>query len=389
MRRRTLMLLSVVVPILGVLRTGNGALAQTTGAKLTNEQLDQMLAPIALYPDALLSQVLMAAGYPLEVVEASRWSQANPNLKGDAAVAAVKDKTWDTSVKSLVAFPDVLKNLNDHLDWTQKLGDAMISQQAEVADSIQRLRAKAAAQNNLKTTPQQKVTTQGSGETVQYVIEPANPQVIYVPAYNPAWVYGPWPYPAYPPTYYPMAGALMTGFAWGLGFAAGAAMFSSWNWNHGNSYVNVNVNQAQNIDNHFNRNTINANGQWQHNPAHRGGVPYRDPAARARYNQAARPDAAQREQFRGRLENSPTDRQYGGNRTPGEANLGQQHQQQFNRGNERPSALSGSDRGETVNREGDRGWQNMNRAESHPNYQQQRWGGGGERFGGGFHGGRR
>lgn len=382
MRRRALMQLSIVVPALGVLETTSAALAQTSGAKFTNEQLDQMLAPIALYPDALLSQVLMAAGYPLEVVEASRWSQANPTLKGDAAVAAVKNMTWDTSVKSLVAFPDVLTNLNDHLDWTQKLGDAMISQQAAVADSIQRLRAKAAAQNNLKTTTQQKVTTQGSGETVQYIIEPANPQVIYVPAYNPTWAYGPWPYPAYPPTYYPMAGAMMTGFAWGLGFAAGAAMFSSWNWNHGNSYVNVNVNQAQNIDNHFNRNNYVNNNHWQHDPVHRGGVPYRDPAARDRYQQNHGLNAQQRQEFRGRLDNTANDRQY---RAP---NAGQ-HQQPVNRGNERPSAWSGSERGETANREGDRGWQNMNRAESHPNYQQNRWSGGGERFGGGFHGGRR
>lgn len=376
MRRRALMLMSIAAPVLGIANHGH---AQDGSKPFTPEQLDQMLAPIALYPDSLLSQVLMAAGYPLEIVEAARWSKANPTLKGDAAVAAVKSMSWDTSVKSLVAFPDVLTNLDSHLDWTQKLGDAMISQQQAVADSIQRLRAKAAAQNNLKTTPQQKVTTEGSGDNVQYVIEPANPQVIYVPAYNPSWVYGPWPYPAYPPVYYPLAGAMMSGFFWGLGFAAGAAMFSSWNWGRGNAYVNVNVNQAQNIDNNFNRNTINANGQWQHNPAHRGGVPYRDPATRARFNQAARPDAAQREQFRGRLESTPTDRQYAGNRSP---SAGQR--QEWNRGNERPSAWSGADRGQSANRESERGYQQMDRAASHPNYQQRSWGGGG-----GFHGGRR
>jgi hypothetical protein len=370
------MLMSIAVPVLGIANHGH---AQDGSKPFTPEQLDQMLAPIALYPDPLLSQVLMAAGYPLEIVEAARWSKANPTLKGDAAVAAVKSMSWDTSVKSLVAFPDVLTNLDSHLDWTQKLGDAMISQQQAVADSIQRLRAKAAAQNNLKTTPQQKVTTEGSGDNVQYVIEPANPQVIYVPAYNPSWVYGPWPYPAYPPVYYPLAGAMMSGFFWGLGFAAGAAMFSSWNWGRGNAYVNVNVNQAQNIDNNFNRNTINANGQWQHNPAHRGGVPYRDPATRTRFNQAARPDAAQREQFRGRLESTPTDRQYAGNRSP---SAGQR--QEWNRGNERPSAWSGADRGQSANRESERGYQQMDRAASHPNYQQRSWGGGG-----GFHGGRR
>ena len=177
--------------------------AQDSKKPFTPEQLDQMLAPIALYPDALLSQTLMAATYPLEVVEAARWTQANPNLKGDAAVQAVKTKDWDVSVKSLVAFPQTLAMMNNNLDWTQKVGDAMIGQQKDVADSIQRLRAKAAAAGNLKTTPQQKVTTQAAGGGSAIVIEPASPEVIYVPYYNPTWAYGPWPYPAYPPVYYP------------------------------------------------------------------------------------------------------------------------------------------------------------------------------------------
>src|ERR1700749_1720828 len=146
--------------------------AQPEKKPFSPEELDQMLAPIALYPDSLLSQILMACGYPLEIVEAARWSKANPNLKGDAALQAIKDQDWDTSVKSLVAFPDVLKQLNEHLDWTQKLGDAMVGQQAEVADSIQRLRGKATAAGNLKSTPQQTVTTQGSGDNTQYIIEP-------------------------------------------------------------------------------------------------------------------------------------------------------------------------------------------------------------------------
>ncbi len=133
-----------------------------------------MLAPIALYPDALLAQVLMGATYPLEIVEAARWSQANPNLKGDAAVAAVKDKSWDVSVKSLTAFPQTLQMMSNQLDWTQKLGDAMIGQQKDVAAAVQRLRAKAEAAGNLKSTPQQKVTTQSSGGANAIVIEPAN-----------------------------------------------------------------------------------------------------------------------------------------------------------------------------------------------------------------------
>ena len=224
-------------------------------------------------------------------------------------------------MKSLVAFPDVLKQLNEHLDWTQKLGDAMIEQEADVADSIQRLRAKASAAGNLQSTPQQTVTTEGSGDNIQYIIQPANPEVVYVPQYNPSWAYGPWPYPAYPPVYYPFGGALATGIFWGLGIAAGAALIGGWNWGgRGQSYANVNVNKAVNIDNNFNRNRPNrpdrpdrpdrpgAGGggeRWQHRPEHRKGVAYRDNATRQRFNQAQRPGAAQRDQFRGRLQNRP------------------------------------------------------------------------------------
>ena len=179
------------------------AQAPTERKPFSPEELDQMLAPIALYDDALLSQVLMAASYPLEIVEAARWSQANPNLKGDAAVKAVADKTWDVSVKSLVAFPSVLKQLSDHLDWTQKLGDAMIGQQADVATSIQRLRAKASAAGTLKTGKEQTVTTQTQGSETIIAIQPTDPQVVYVPTYDPNTAYGQWPNPSYPPTYYP------------------------------------------------------------------------------------------------------------------------------------------------------------------------------------------
>ena len=214
-------------------RTAPVSLAQasTPAAKpFTTEQLDQMLAPIALYPDSLLSQVLMAATYPLEVVEAARWSAANPGLKGDAAVKAVEQKSWDVSVKSLVAFPQVLKQMNDQLEWTQSLGDAMLAQHTEVAASIQRLRKRAHDAGNLKTTQQQKVSVEptpavGGATTQTIVIAPASPQVVYVPVYQPTVVYGAWPYPAYPPAYYPpypgygYGAALATGFIWGAAIA--------------------------------------------------------------------------------------------------------------------------------------------------------------------------
>ncbi len=389
MKRRAFLALSAGAVAFGAVQA---ARAQDD-KKFKPEELDQMLAPIALYPDDLLSQILMAAGYPLEIVEAARWSKANPTLKG--AVKAVKDKDWDTSVKSLVAFPDVLANLNEHLDWTQKMGDAMIAQENDVADSIQRLRAKASAAGNLQSTPQQTVTTQGSGDSIQYVIQPTNPEVIYVPSYSPSWAYGAWPYPAYPPVYYPFAGALARGFFWGVGVAAAGAMFGGWNWGgRGNSYVNVNVNRAVNIDNHFNRNNINTDGRWRHDPDHRKGVGYRDPATRERFNQGVHPDAAQRNEFRGRLANNPgpANRPHIGNR-PGAGGGGIQHpnigqHQNFNRGNfQHPSAIGGVNRGNQINHQAMRGHQQMNRAQSHPNYQRGGGGGGMRGGGGGFHGG--
>ena len=298
-RRRKMLALSLAALTIVACRAGAGQ-AQTEPKPFSPEELDQMLAPIALYDDALLSQILMAAGYPLEIVEAARWSQANPNLKGDAAVTAVADKTWDVSVKSLVAFPSVLKQLSDHLDWTQKLGDALIGQQADVATSIQRLRAKAAAAGTLKTGKEQTVTTQTQGSDTTIAIQPTNPQVVYVPTYDPNTAYGQWSNPTYPPTSYPTGGAVMSGLAWGVGIAAAGAMYSNWNWNSGGSgnYVNVNANRATNIDRNYNRANVGTGGRWQHDASHRKGVAYRDPAARQQYGQN-RPGADQRQQFRG------------------------------------------------------------------------------------------
>lgn len=386
MERRKLLALSTAVLALAPLHSLHAQSTASTTKPYTSEQLDQMLAPIALYPDALLAQTLMAAGYPLEVVEAARWSAANPNLKGDAAVAAVKDKSWDVSVKSLTAFPQVLKMMNDQLDWTQKIGDAMIAQQKDVAESVQRLRAKAAAAGNLKTTPQQKVTTQPAATgSSTIVIEPANPETIYVPYYNPAWAYGPWPYPAYPPPYYPpppnYGAALMTGMMFGVGMAAGAAMFGGWNWNHGNTYVNVN--RATSISaNNFNASHY-ANGTWSHDAAHRDGVPYRDPGLQQRYGQN-RAGAAQRDQYRGQqfqneLRGGQAGQRDGAARTNAEQRAGSA--ERANAGERTRSAseshsggaFNGVDRGQQVNREADRG---------------RSYSGGGRNFGGG-RGGRR
>ncbi|MBP5996513.1 MAG: DUF3300 domain-containing protein [Azonexus sp.] len=262
------------------------------------EELDALLAPIALYPDSLLSQILMASTYPLEVVQAARWSKANPKLSGDAAVKKVEGENWDVSVKSLVAFPNVLEMMNEKLDWTQKLGDAFIGQQKDVMASIQRLRQLAQNSGNLESNQQQVVRS----EAQSIIIEPAQPQTIYVPAYNPTVVYGAWPYPAYQPYYYPGVAAwypgtaLASGLAWGIGFAAAGAMFGGWNWGHGD--VDINVNRATNIDRNYNRNNVNTGNKWQHNPQHRGNVGYRDQGSRERY--ADKRGSADRGEFRGR-----------------------------------------------------------------------------------------
>jgi len=293
-----------------------GAFAQDTAPSASpqfkQEELDQMLAPIALYPDALIVQILMASTYPLEIVEAARWAKANPKLKGDQLTAALEKQNWDPSVKSLINFPSVLAMMNDKLDWTQKLGDAFLAQEKGVMDTVQKLRAKAQAQGTLKSTDQQKVTTQA--QTI--IIEPANPQVIYVPAYNPAVVYGPWMYPAYPPyPYYPpgaVIGASVVSF--GMGVAVGAAWGYAWggcNWNHGN--VNVNVNQNNTINNNINRskyvnnanikqNKVGGGGgtEWQHDPSHRKGVAYKDNATQKKYGQQRdRGSANARSDYRG------------------------------------------------------------------------------------------
>jgi len=228
--------------------------AQDGGGKPTfkQEELDQMLAPIALYPDSLLTQILMASTYPLEVVQADRWAKQNKDMKGDALAKALEKQPWDPSVKSLVNFPQVLTMMSEKLDLTQKLGDAFLGQQKDVMATVQKLRAKAQAAGNLKTTKEQVVKV----EKEIIIIESPSPQVIYVPYYNPTVVYGAWGYPAYPPyPYYPPPPPNYTaGAAFVTGVAVGAAWGYAWghsDW-HGGS-VNVNYNQNVNINNNINR----------------------------------------------------------------------------------------------------------------------------------------
>ena len=274
------------------------AAQSATGAPtFKQEELDALLAPIALYPDALLAQIMMASTYPLEIVEAARWQKANASLKGTALEDAARQQSWDESVKSLVMFPDVLGRMNQDLAWTQKLGDAFLGQQAQVLATVQALRQRAQSAGNLKSNEQQKVETQTQEGKQVIVIEPASPQIVYVPTYQPTYVYGPWPYPAYPPYYppywAPVGAAFVGGFFWGVGIAAGAALWGGYNWGRGD--VNINVNRY----NSYNRTNI-SNNNWNHKVEHRGSVPYRDPGSRDKYGKYDRQAAQSREQFRGR-----------------------------------------------------------------------------------------
>ena len=309
--------------LLLVVSQGSFAQQSSGAATFKQEELEQILAPIALHPDPLISQILMAATYPLEVALAERWARQNASLKGDALTAALEKQDWDPSVKSLVNFPQVLTMMSEKLDWTQRVGDAFLADQKKVLDTIQSLRAKAQASGNLKTTKEQTVIV----EEKIIKIEPANPQVVYVPTYNPTVVYGAWPYPAYPPYYYYPPGYVASSmFAFGAGVAMSAAWGYAWgscNWGGGD--VDVDVNRNTNINNNINRDQakqklqergqLNQKGQgkWQHNPEHRKGVSYRDQGTAQKFNRASTNDAIKsREQFRGRAEQGRQDLARGG-----------------------------------------------------------------------------
>lgn len=306
-RKRFLEPLAWLLVLLLSMPVGGWTQGSGSSSGFKQEELEQILAPVALYPDDLLTQILMASTYPLEIVEADRFAKANANLKGDALTRALEQKNWDPSVKSLVNFPQVLAMMSEKLEWTQKLGDAFISQQKDVMNAVQRLRAKAQASGNLKTTKEQVVKV----EKEVIVIEPASPQVVYVPAYNPTVVYGVWAYPSYPPypVYPPGYVATTAAFSFMTGAAVGAAWGYAWGhseWHGGD--VNVNVNQNANINKNINRQKYatqyqgkgrSGQGTWQHNPEHRRGVAYRDQRTRQQYGQS-RPGADTRKDFRGR-----------------------------------------------------------------------------------------
>ncbi|MCW5591406.1 MAG: DUF3300 domain-containing protein [Burkholderiales bacterium] len=282
---------------------GQAAPAPAAAKSFSQQELDELLAPIALYPDALLAQVLMASTYPLQVVEAARWVKANPNVKDKALEEALKDQTWDPAVKSLTTLPQVLTMMNEKLDWTQKLGDAVLAQQADVMKTAQALRKKAEAAGNLKSTPEQKVKSeQQNGQTV-YIIESAKPETVYVPTYNPATIYGSWWYPYPPPYYYYPPGYVAgAGFWFATGVIVGGAIWGGCGWGH--NEINIDVDRQNNFNRNTNRNVErNTNNKFQHNAENRKGVPYRDNATAQKYNKGGDRAAAQsREQFRGQAD---------------------------------------------------------------------------------------
>jgi hypothetical protein len=304
-------LIRLAVVILALV-TGASALSQSpapapapqapTAPTLSQAQLDQLLAPVALYPDELVSKVLMASTYPLEVVQAARWVQdaGHAKLKGDQLAAALQSEDWDPSVKSLVPFPQILGMMNERLDWMQKLGDAFLSQPDDVTDSVQRLRRQAQAAGTLKSSPQQVVTDQDQTITV----EPANPDMVYPPVYDPTVVYGGWPYPDYPPYYFQpppfcMVGPpIYPGWWWcpaiDVGYFGPFWGWDHWDWRHHRIHVD-----RDRFDRLEGSRHPRSGDTWEHDPYHRRGVAYRDTATGSRFGRpvAGSPEASRA--FRG------------------------------------------------------------------------------------------
>jgi hypothetical protein len=289
-------------------------------AKIPPEQLDSLVAPIALYPDPLLAQTLAASTYPLEIIQLQQWLEKNKNLKDKALPDAVAKQPWDPSIQALAALPDVVKRLGDDIQWTTDLGNAFLSQESDVMDAVQRMRKKAQDKGTLKTTEQQKVETKVIEKKEVIIIEQANSQVVYVPSYNPVVVYGPAYYP-YPPIYYPPWGYYAAGAAisFGFGVMMGAFWAGGWGWGcgWGGNTININNNNNFNRNSNINRgnlgnrpnndlpggrgggnrvnNSLPGRGgdssKWSHNPQHRGGAPYRDRATADRFGGTTRGDS--------------------------------------------------------------------------------------------------
>jgi hypothetical protein len=340
--------------------------AEQAAATIPNDQLDSLVAPIALYPDPLLSQVLVASTYPLEVIQLQQWlaQPQHKDLKGDALVKAVEKENWDPSIQGMAALPDAVKQLAENIKWTTDLGNAFLAQQGDVMDAVQRMRVKAKDAGNLKSNEQMKVETQVVENKSVVVIQQASPEVIYVPSYNPTVVYGPPIYP-YPPIYYPPAGYYAAGavIGFGVGIAIGAAWGGGWGYGCGwggnnNVYINNNNNFVNNSNrnnniNGGNRNNINGGNRnnvnggrsnWQHNPQHRGGAPYSNRDTANKFGGTTRGDSLSNRQSSARQNQGA-----GGRQQAGTMNLGSSGRQPGNlassSGGSRPNSGGGNNIG--------------------------------------------
>ncbi len=346
---------------------------------LPPEQLESLVAPIALYPDSLLSQVLVASTYPLELVEAAQWLQQNPGLTGTDLADAAKQQNWDPSVQALVPFGDVIKRLNSDIRWTTDLGNAFLAQQADVMAAVQRLRARAKDSGKLTDTQQQKVVTENQDGQTAIEIQPADPQVIYVPVYNPAFFWDPYPLWPWPPLFYPGIGI---GWQWGFGinlgfYFGGCCGWGGWGWGPGwfNHSIIVNNHFFHRYNfREFHGSEFHANSAWVHNPEHRGAVPYPRSVAPRFQEQANRARMQP-----GRISGPAT----GARANPGLRSLSQPNQPRANN----HSAFGGVASGSRARVQSDHGYSSLGSSRSAPVF---RGGGssGGSRPSGGFGGGR-
>ena len=333
---------------------------------LSPDQLNDLVAPVALYPDPLLSQLLVATTYPLEVVQAYQWVQRNPGISGPALTQAAQEQNWDASVQALVVFPDVLKRLNDDVVWTTNLGNAFLAQQQDVMDAVQRMRQKAQQAGKLQSTAQENVVTGNDAGAPYIEIEPANPEVIYVPVYDPAWIWGPpmwYPYPHWwwPPRSY-LTGGLYFGFGgpidMGVYFGAGWHGWGGWGWHPGWGGRTVMVNNT--FIHRYNFNGGHAAGNsgrtaWSHDASHRGGVPYANQSLRTQYQRNARQNVARPSAAQVRPQMQQQGERFGGREVPRSAAPAQ------NRG-----VFGGMDSGAAARQHADHGYSSMGAARSAP-----------------------
>ena len=263
-------------------------------APISAAQLDSLVAPIALYPDPLLAQVLAASTYPLELVQLQQWLAQNPSLKDQALVDAVSQQNWDPSVQSMAPLPDVVKLLASDIKWVTDLGNAFLAQQDDVMQAVQRMRQKASSNGKLASSERLKVENKSEGGETVIVIEQSDPQTVYVPSYNPTVVYGEpayaYPAVAYPPIGYYAAGAAIS---FGVGVAMGAAFHGGWGYGcgwGGGGHNEININRQNNFQQRNSARTgnVGSGNKWQHNPQHRGGTPYGNRATNDRFGGSQR-----------------------------------------------------------------------------------------------------